>query len=614
MRVRHRSLALVIALFGLHAPAVARAEPLRLSTDGNAALGSPPLAFGRDAVIELRTRQGAATVFFDERNFPNAENIDAVHALANGLIVLSTAAEATLGDPPLTFQDGDLVAYDPIGDTATIVFAEAAHFSDNQDIDAVFLRNDGTVVLSTRDPATLGSPPLAFSPGDLVAYDPSARTATIVLPVSRFAAPENIDAAHELPDGRFVLSVERATGAQLGGVTFRDGDLILYDPVADHASLFFSETAFGTDENIDALHLGCGNGLVESDEECDEAGATPTCHADCTIPTCGDGMIDPALGEACDDRGESATCDLDCTTVSCGDGTRNASAGEACDAAGESATCDADCSLAACGDGTANASAGEACDDGGESAACDADCSPATCGDGTLNVTRGETCDDGGTVAGDCCSPTCDLDPAATPCPDDGDACTTIDACDGAGMCAHHPVPAPGCRTPALPGKAALILKDKEGDERDQLVWKWTKGAVSTRADFGDPEHVDDYTLCLYEERPAGAEVRLRARAPSGGDCRGRPCWSARRAGLKYLDKDLTPDGILKLDLKEGTVPGKAKIILKAKGAALPLPALPLVPPLRVQLHGAAGQCWEARYTEDGIRSNESGLFRARSE
>jgi len=609
MRVRHCVLSFMLAIV----PILAHAEPIRLSTAGPAVLGG--LDLHRGAVAELQSSLAFARLFFDERSFPNAEDVDAVHVLTNGLIVLSTAAGATLGSPSLTFQDGDLVAYDPIHDTASVIFSESTHFATNQDIDAVCVRPDGTLVLSTREAASLGVPPVAFSSGDVVAYDPVRRTASILVPSSRFVGGgENVDAVHVLPDGRVALSVERDVGASLGGITFRDGDVVLYDPVSDGASLFLSESVFSSDEDVDALHLGCGNGVVEGDEECDEAGETGTCHADCTIPTCGDGVVDPALGEECDDRGESVSCDRDCTAVACGDGVANATAGEECDDAGESAACDIDCTIAECGDGTTNASAGETCDAAGESVTCDLDCTAAVCGDATLNSTRGESCDDGGTLDGDCCSAACALDVVGTPCPDDGDACTTVDACDGAGVCEHRAEPAPDCRQPTVAGKASLTIKDKPLDAKDQLIWKWTRGPVTLLEEFGDPETSDDYTLCLYEEGPTSSAVRARVRVPAGGTCRGRACWRLRRSGLKYLDKDLTPDGALKLDLKEGVVSGKAKIMMQARGEQLAMPTLPLAPPFRVQLLADNGACWEARYDAAGIRTNDGTLLRARSE
>ena len=119
---------------------------------------------------------------------------------------------------------------------------------------------------------------------------------------------------------------------------------------------------------------GCGNGLVETGETCDDMGWSPACDTDCTAATCGDGTLNVYAGEICDGAGETGICDTDCTAAVCGDGVINATAGELCDDSGPSAACDADCSLAQCGDALINIAAGEACDDGGASATCDADC------------------------------------------------------------------------------------------------------------------------------------------------------------------------------------------------------------------------------------------------
>jgi len=53
---------------------------------------------------------------------------------------------------------------------------------------------------------------------------------------------------------------------------------------------------------------------------------------------------------------------------------------------------------------------------------------------GNFVVESGEDCDDGNTDPGDCCSPTCQADPAGTPCTSDGNECTD-DECDGGGGC-----------------------------------------------------------------------------------------------------------------------------------------------------------------------------------
>ena len=58
----------------------------------------------------------------------------------------------------------------------------------------------------------------------------------------------------------------------------------------------------------------CGNGIVEGTEQCDDWGATTYfCEHDCTTPVCGDGYVNEAAGESCDPGRED--CD------SCGQST-----------------------------------------------------------------------------------------------------------------------------------------------------------------------------------------------------------------------------------------------------------------------------------------------------
>lgn len=46
----------------------------------------------------------------------------------------------------------------------------------------------------------------------------------------------------------------------------------------------------------------CGNGILDGDEVCDQAGATRDCDEDCTIASCGDGLVNTEAGEECDDQ------------------------------------------------------------------------------------------------------------------------------------------------------------------------------------------------------------------------------------------------------------------------------------------------------------------------
>ena len=58
---------------------------------------------------------------------------------------------------------------------------------------------------------------------------------------------------------------------------------------------------------------------------------------------------------------------------------------------------------------------------------------------------------------------------------------------------------------------------------------------------------------------------------------------------------------------------GTGRITARGKGASLPMPALPLAVPVRVQLRrSGASTCWEAAYTSAALR-NDAQQFRART-
>ena len=158
-------------------------------------------------------------------------------------------------------------------------------------------------------------------------------------------------------------------------------------------------------------------------------------------------------------------------------------------------------------------------------------------------------------------------------------------------LCADAPVA--GCRRPVQPLAARLQLRNVSPDAKDRLLWKWTHGAATFAADFGDPTTSTGYDLCVYDG--TGALVASAA-APAGGTCHGHACWKASGQGFRYVDKDLTPSGIRQIVLKPGLA-GKAQILVKGQGANLDLPTLPIAHlPLTVQLTNGAGACFEARY------------------
>lgn len=188
--------------------------------------------------------------------------------------------------------------------------------------------------------------------------------------------------------------------------------------------------ADGIDNVCDADYKGsiCGNGKVETGEECDDGNVLDDdgCSSVCKNEgggVCGNGVLE--TGEGCDDGntvsgdGCSGSCAVEVAAL-CGNGTMEA--GEQCDdgntAGGDG--CSATCLLEVapgCGNGVVEL--GEGCDDGntangdGCSSDCRVETATPTCGNAVLEV--GEDCDDGNTADGDGCSATCTLEGVIVP-------------------------------------------------------------------------------------------------------------------------------------------------------------------------------------------------------
>jgi cysteine-rich repeat protein len=212
------------------------------------------------------------------------------------------------------------------------------------------------------------------------------------------------------------------------------------------------------------------------------------------------------------------------------------------------------------------------------------------CGDGV--VVGDEQCDDGNTADGDCCSSTCRYEPAGSGC-DDGDVCSTVDACDGAGTCTGsvpltcpsceacapdvgcRPAPAPACVS--TDGPASIVLSSA----KRRLTYR----SSTSHAYFRDPLTRTDYSLCVFASSGSTSTVVLRGDVPAGGTCGGTPCWTPTHNGPKYRDRMGMHDGVLALVLRGTGGPGA--VLLRAAGPNLPLaPLPPSIDAVRVQLRG----------------------------
>ena len=177
--------------------------------------------------------------------------------------------------------------------------------------------------------------------------------------------------------------------------------------------------------------------------------------------------------------------------------------------------------------------------------------------------------------------------------------------------CADSPVAS--CRTPAAGGKASLQIKKHQSDDsKDMLIWKWSKGSATSKADFGSPTTTTNYLLCVYD---GGSNEILDSVAIGGDSCGGVPCWQDQKKGFQYKNKDKSPSGPQQIKLKEGDA-GKAQIQVKAKGSHVDPPLLPLLQPVTVQLVNSNGLCWQAVYSAPATKNEVGppGLFKDKAD
>jgi fibro-slime domain-containing protein len=236
------------------------------------------------------------------------------------------------------------------------------------------------------------------------------------------------DAAVRYPDGSIFGEVDDAS---VGDVSVGDACV--------------GDTCTTTSSNV------CGDGKVDSAEQCDDGNSKPGdgCSGVCQIEpgytcptpaqpciftvqqTCGDGKIDGS--EACDDAN---TLDGDGCSSTC-----QVESGYACSVPAQPCTKNP---TPVCGDGTVNNV--EQCDDGNVVAGdgCSVTCQIETgwtcptpgkpcvtleyCGDGVVQQAKGEECDDGNAIPGDGCSGVCKLEPGYA-CPSPGRTCVKTWIC-----------------------------------------------------------------------------------------------------------------------------------------------------------------------------------------
>ncbi len=240
---------LAMAVFAF--ASVAGATTFLFSNSTDVTLNS--VTYQEGDLIEYNTDTGGASLYFSAlASGWSSPDIDAVHVLSNGNIILSMESDETYGG--VTYENGSLVEFNPVNNEASLYFNVDLFSSSAENIDAMSLTPTGNLILSTSNLATLGG--LGFGPGDLVEYDPIADVATLLFDGDNFKLGEDIDAVHFLANGNVVLSTENDAIIGFGTnwqINLEDGDLIEYNVLTGTASLYFDESEAVTEHGFDPV-------------------------------------------------------------------------------------------------------------------------------------------------------------------------------------------------------------------------------------------------------------------------------------------------------------------------------------------------------------------------
>ncbi len=203
------------------------------------------------------------------------ENIDALFVRANGNIVFSTTGAGSVAGLG-AFADEDLIEWD--GTSFSMLFdGSESSLGSAVDIDGVHILDNGNLVLSTVSDHALpdgAGGTLAALDGDLIEYNPGSaavdglapQAARIVFAEDTFVSSDDIDGASMLSDDTMVITVKGSEGLP-GLGSFYDEDLVSWDGVT--GDLYFDGSTHGlssSSEDTDAVHVLDNSGEAVGDD------------------------------------------------------------------------------------------------------------------------------------------------------------------------------------------------------------------------------------------------------------------------------------------------------------------------------------------------------------
>lgn len=227
-------------------------------------LGQPALTVANGDLVQYTSSSNIAVLLAQPAGAHSTDNneVDAAYISETGDIYFSTAATLIDSSGTVIAQPNDILKYTYASEEISLYFKGSDHFTaGGTNIDALHILANNVLLISTSDGGTIGG--LGFADEDLVAYNPATRSATLYFDGSaHFADDEDIDGVTVVSDSFLLLSTE--SDGRLGALSFRAGDIVLYAPVPKVGTLLFiGSDEFDTTQNIDAVALGNIDAIID---------------------------------------------------------------------------------------------------------------------------------------------------------------------------------------------------------------------------------------------------------------------------------------------------------------------------------------------------------------
>lgn len=157
------------------------------------------VSFNDEDLVEVNLDTNTASLYFDgSAAFAGDMDIDAVHIRDNGNILFSTVSTFTpdgLSGP--SYKDGDILEYDVVSETISVYLSESI-FATDADVDAIHELSNGNILLSTESSETINGTDysISFSDGSIVEYSMATGNAWVHTDETIFADNADIDALY----------------------------------------------------------------------------------------------------------------------------------------------------------------------------------------------------------------------------------------------------------------------------------------------------------------------------------------------------------------------------------------------------------------------------------